>query len=456
MKNKLYLFIAGCWALVLSSCLDSGGLDREYEVDRDCQITSFSLQSDSVSGLDEVKFTIDQVNGRIMNLDSMPYGTEIEKVVCTVSIGSYVGRIEVFQQATGDTLDWNQKDSLDFSQPVRFVTSSTDRTVSKEYLAYVNIHQVVPDSLPWSLYTDEMIGQTMVEQRVIPYSDGETDYYYMYMRPTSQGAYHLYRSAEADAKEWSEITLSGLPESGVDLAQITRFEDKMYVPATDGSLYESPDGSEWTRVTETPEVVSLLGSMRPNVNQPARLSAIIRYEGVLQFAAMMTDGEWQVGAEVPTDFPIAGFASLPISLMYRERILIVGGRASNDALQNISWATMDALTWAKMTDSQSHYFSARAGSMMAYYDDKYYLIGGIDENGTPLKDIYTSTDYGVTWKLQDEMVILPAEYQARGYASMLVDADNFLLIFGGKTNETGSFLDEIWKGRINRLGFERQ
>ena len=454
MKNKLYLFIASCWALMLSSCLDTGGLDREYEVDRNCQITEFSLSSDSVSGLDEVKFTIDQVNGRIMNLDSMPYGTEIEKVICTIKRGSYVGRIEVFQEATGDTLDWNEKDSLDFSQPVRFVTSSVDRSVSKEYLAYVNIHQVVPDSLPWRLYTQEMIGQTMAEQRVIPYTEGETTYYYMYMRPSAQAAYQLYRSL--DAKEWSEISLSGLPENGVNLAQLTWFEDKMYVSAADSSLYESQNGMEWTQVAGTPEVVSLLGSMQTNVNQPARLSAVVRYEGVLHFSAMMEDGEWQIGAEVPVDFPVEGFASLPISLMYSERVLIVGGKAANGTLQNASWATMDALTWAKMTDSQSHYFSARTGSMMAYYDDKYYLIGGIGENETPLKDIYTSTDYGVTWKLQDEKIVLPSEYQARGYASMLVDADNFLLIIGGKTDEAGDFLDEVWKGRINRLGFERQ
>ena len=89
----------------------------------------------------------------------------------------------------------------------------------------------------------------------------------------------------------------------------------------------------------------------------------------------------------------------------------------------------------------------------------FYLIGGIDESGKPQKDIYRSSDYGVTWNYIDTLVVLPSSYQARGFASMLVDKDNYLMIFGGKSTITtidNQNLNDIWKGRINRLGFERQ
>ena len=56
----------------------------------------------------------------------------------------------------------------------------------------------------------------------------------------------------------------------------------------------------------------------------------------------------------------------------------------------------------------------------------------------------------------DTLVVLPAAYQARGFASMLVNKDNYLMIFGGKSTINGQDLNDIWKGRINRLGFERQ
>ena len=52
MKNRIVLFIAGCCALLLSSCLGSD--DTQYEWSKDCQILSFSLSNDSIPGLKDV------------------------------------------------------------------------------------------------------------------------------------------------------------------------------------------------------------------------------------------------------------------------------------------------------------------------------------------------------------------------------------------------------------------
>ena len=66
MKNRIVLFIAGCCALLLSSCLGSD--DTQYELSKDCQILSFSLSNDSIPGLKDVVFTIDQVDAKIQVL----------------------------------------------------------------------------------------------------------------------------------------------------------------------------------------------------------------------------------------------------------------------------------------------------------------------------------------------------------------------------------------------------
>ena len=175
MKSKIFLLITGCFAVLLTSCLGDSDYDSYYEVDKNCQITEFSLSSDSVSGLSDVKFTIDQLNGRIMNLDSMPFGTEIEKVICTVKYGSYVTKLEVIQEATGDTIDWNAEDSLDFSKPVKFITSSYDGMTKRVYVAQVNVHQVVPDSMVWRQYTTNMLPTKFIDQKVISFNDGSAD-----------------------------------------------------------------------------------------------------------------------------------------------------------------------------------------------------------------------------------------------------------------------------------------
>ena len=70
MKNRIVLFIAGCCALLLSSCLGSD--DTQYELSKDCQILSFSLSNDSIPGLKDVVFTIDQVDGCLLYTSPSP------------------------------------------------------------------------------------------------------------------------------------------------------------------------------------------------------------------------------------------------------------------------------------------------------------------------------------------------------------------------------------------------
>ena len=107
-----------------------------------------------------------------------------------------------------------------------------------------------------------------------------------------------------------------------------------------------------------------------------------------------------------------------------------------------------------LTDQESDYFDKREGVLLSAYDDKFCLVGGIDEANKAQKDMYFSRDGGVTWTLSDTLTVMPEDYKARGFASVLVDKDNFMLIFGGKENNNANDLDQIWKGRINRLGFK--
>ena len=145
MKNKVVLFLVGSCMLALSSCL--GNDEVETVTIKDPQVKAFSLSNDSVPGLNSVKFSIDQLNDRIYNIDSMDYGTKIEKVVCKFTAASGFSSIQVIQEATGDTIWWNGSDSLNFSKPVTFITTAYDGVTKKTYRAQVNIHQVVPDSL---------------------------------------------------------------------------------------------------------------------------------------------------------------------------------------------------------------------------------------------------------------------------------------------------------------------
>ncbi|WP_234347268.1 DUF6242 domain-containing protein [Parabacteroides bouchesdurhonensis] len=453
MKNKIVLFLAGCLVLLMNSCLGSD--DAEYEIPKNCQITSFTMKSDSVPELSKVSFTIDQLSGYIFNIDSMAYGTEIEKVVCTVNFASGVAQVQVVQEAAGDTIVWNGMDSLDFSKPVTFITHSYDGQFSKKYIAKVNIHQVVPDSMVWTLYAENVTDLSIDEEKVVAFDSGNTNYYYMYVKPAAQNGYKLFRSAASDAKNWEELPLTGLPDNEILLSQITESQGVLYAPGTKGVVYQSVNGQDWKALNNTPTVKYLLGAIKVGgVNQPPVLASIIDKDGSLLFAAMNESLTWTEGNIVPANFPVSGFGSANHNVMYKERLTVACGKSNSGQLCNSVWATMDGTSWAILTDEDDDSLEPCDGAMLARYDDKLFILGGVNSSGQASKTIYNSIDNGVSWSVIDTMVVFPETYKARGFSSVIVDKENFMFVFGGKTGNNAKVLDEIWRGRINRLGFK--
>ena len=479
MEKRIVLFIVGCCALLMFSCLDSN--NTEYTVSRDCQIVSFSLSNDSIEGLEDVVFTIDQVGGYIFNSDSMPYGTVLnEKAICTFQRASnYVIRTQAIQQATGDTIDVNSGDSLDFSQPVTFINDSldfsqpvtfintwADGTTTKAYRAWVNIHQVNPDSMAWGLYQDQIPEGTIQEEKVVVFGEGDAQAYYMYTQPSGADAsYHLYRSPVSDGHQWEELPVTGLPAGNIRLSQLTVFKNAFYAISEEGTLYRSTDGSAWVSADEgsTYAVRALLGCIRPisEERQTEALTAVVEAEGSLVYAKMTDETTgWELGAPVASGFPMSGFGNASFTSRFLARVLVVAGRDSENRLTNATWSTEDGLTWSKLTGSDTTFFDAQEGMALIPYDNEdpntensFFLLSGIDASGTASSEIYFSRDGGINWSPSDSLIMMPQEFKARGFASIHVDADNFIYLFGGKETPNSNVLNEIWRGRINRLGF---
>lgn len=457
MKSKLAVLITGCLVWLMSSCLGDDTYSYEYEPARNCQISSFTLAHSSISGLSNVKFTIDQLSGLIFNTDSLPYGTELKMAICTLVYEntSAVSSVQVMQTASGDTIDWNTTDSLDFSQPVRFVVWAYDKSVSKTYDAQVNIHQIKPDTLEWSLYATGLTPQTMKEQTVVPYTPryGE-ECYLLFGEPAGTDLpYRLYQASVNNLAQWTERFITGLPAGEVLVSQIKEYEGILYVPSTTGTLYRSDDGQKWFAVPGAPHVTGLIGSINEGEHQASALATIIQDNGTLRFSAMNKDMEWTAGDEVPAGFPLTGFGHENYYSMYHEYLMIAGGRTAGNQLTNTTWATLDGCKWAMLTDENARYFDRMEGVMMKEYDGKIYLIGGIDAAGNVSKAIYETVDMGVTWNKVSAMIILPDIYRGRGFGSVIVDKDQYLTIIGGKISYRGNVMQEIWRGRINRLSY---
>mgnify|MGYP003769126333 CR=1 FL=1 len=456
MKNSIILFLMGCLSATLFSCLGSSGSD-EVSNSPNCQIQTFTLSSDSVSGLSSVKFTIDQLSGEIYNLDSMPYGTTFKhKIVCKITYASAtVSGIQATYIAKDSTFWWNGSDSLDFTQPVKFVVHSHDGVSTKAYVAHVNIHQVQPDTLIWSQRAENIVSEAVSSQKVMVAQYEGAEHYFMYVTPATGSGYHLYHSLVSAPDSWQQITLSGLPTSGVRMSQITEFRGAFYVPTTSGILYRSTDGINWSKVDGAPSVKYILGCLAETPSASTTLAAIADVNGTLTFCSMNSSSAWTTGEAVPDGFPIVGFGTKGYTAMYHDYLMVVAGKDKSSQLLNTTWGTNDGREWIKYTDDKLTFFTVREGVTVARYDSMLYMIGGFLSDGTADKKIYTSHDNGVNWAVIDSMVVLPDAYKARAYASVKVDPSQYIYIIGGKTSSSANDLKDIWYGRINRLGFKK-
>ena len=89
------------------------------------------------------------------------------------------------------------------------------------------------------------------------------------------------------------------------------------------------------------------------------------------------------------------------------------------------------------------------GLALARYDDVLLALGRGSLDGAscqPLESLYVSRDNGVTWK-EDEVYVLPEELAGQDVplAVAVDDAYYLWLVAGG----------QVWRGRLNELGFAR-
>lgn len=117
-------------------------------------VSSFSLVANDslLVNLDSVFFSIDLVNAKIYNADSLPYGTDVSHLVAKIStMGSSVAELHIPRPGKSDSIiDYLKRpnDSIDFSNgPVIFHIVALDKSTQRDYSISVNVHKVKPDSL---------------------------------------------------------------------------------------------------------------------------------------------------------------------------------------------------------------------------------------------------------------------------------------------------------------------
>lgn len=489
-RTPLYLLLTIVVSLSslmsFTSCNKDKDDDDAYSFSTSTQttlITGFGLQDDSevLTSLDSVHFTVDYDKGLIYNADSLPVGTEITGLKVTVdflnTVSSAVFNISGATSQADTTIEYTSSMStkLDFTGKTVLTVTSSDKSQVKDYEIKVLVHKVNPDLLVWPQewrrdlpgYDANVTGHKAVKQ-------GD-----LYRIMTYNGTVcNLLTASSPNQGTWEKQTLD-LPFAP-QVSSFTATDDALFVLAQDGTLYTSPDGVAW----------STCGVMWHSV-----LGA---YDGRLLGIVAGTDGYYHDeyphsdgfnASLVEEGFPVSHSSSMIFTdntWTVSQQAMLVGGYDSKGNMLSDVWG-FDGMKWGKINNSHSQLLPALAdATLFSYYTYKtlpgvrrygrqqtWFVMGGRKADGTLNGKIYLSNTQGIVWAEADSTITQPsnmpnfygaqafvnfetltasgASYLPRRVQSLITSWEcPFIYLMGGY-NDQGALLPYTWRGVYNRM-----
>lgn len=453
--KSLALILTIVVATALTSCLSDGDSDVTYYDDD--ALTAFSLGTlnivrDTVSSTGEDStytttldcssylFTIDQETNRVYNLDSLPYGIDVTKVLVTAS-SKNSGLIGV-KKISSDTVNiYSSTDSIDFSEPRHFYVYNMRTDVYRDYTITVNVHQQKENELKWNsdaIVYDDFASMTGLRAVAM---DGR-----VYVFGTDGTGTRVYSASESDARTWSEAS-ANVDLDGKAYLGACALDGKLYV-LNGTTLLSSTDGATWTEVS-SPAISQLLGASEK------RLYALAQSGGIMSSndggATWTADGLDSDASLLPT----GNYNLITLPLLTNQntyRVVLIGTGASeaqvwgkieeNDALaENQPWAYYNPT-------SENDFKAPNLNDLQVInYDGGIFSLGGSaigETDSTPFEYFYRSLDAGLTWHA-DSTYFMPTGFSAPDEVfAMTKDSKGYLWIICGTTGQ-------VWHGAKNKL-----
>lgn len=488
MKIKFLVIIASLLILPLAitSCLDS---DNNYELGSDDTITAFEL--DTIYYGIKYKFTIDQIRGEIYNQDSVPFGSDtiIDKILIkTISANTpYI--------MTGDTA-FIIADSVDFKQtmvyengkavakPLEFKIYAANGETSRTYKIWVNRHQVDPDSLVWGTtpYTSSFSGgQVTSSQETKMVTLGNN----VLMFASDGTNLQIYKGPSLLGSAWELITHTTTdatphPLENASANSVIAFDDELYIIArssnSESQLYRSKDGETWESVEPilswTPTgilnietlITSFYGKDDNGNLVDKALAAIVKDDNGSIFTTLTKNSEgnltWNKGANVPSNFPTGRLSATKsfTTLTGGQQAMLISSASDDDTATN-PWFSEDGSDWAIMTTTAKYSLPKWKEPTILYYGKTLYAFGGAyDSNSTnDFSNVYTSVN-GIIWEKIKRGFLFPnddgvSKFKGRKGYGITIDKDNYVWM-GWEKGASNS--DEVWRGKLNRVTFDKQ
>ena len=429
---------------VLASCLGSDDIETTPQ----CAITSFAVNSITCDALakkydqygnatdtivsktmygSQIYFNIDQLNGHIYTVDSLPNWVNLEKVVPVVySQGDVYYKLQpedelYYPLESGKTI-------IDFSKTVELLCASTDGLSKRNYTVDIYKHAGNTDTLEWKSTTSNL---AITGASKVFHLDGKV---FVFAQNEEEQPVLTYAEAN-DATTWSEPV--SIP---VESSSIVLFNHNFYGLSNDGYIYRSaPEqlGTTWDKASD---------------------QAVERLLAADAYYLYAYDGTAIIGSSDLTTWNVEGTEDLdmlpetsincitnPSSTNKNLQVTVMTGLSSQNSQNGVTWcksASMDASInqpWAyiQVTLDNAYGMPHFDYASVTYYEGALFAIG-VEENA--YKELYRSDDNGITWHPQSEKYPMPTDLQPSNGVASIVAVDKNLWII----QENG----KVWQGSI--------
>lgn len=444
MKRKLSAFLLLFSAIfTLSSCLSDDSDDVSYY--DDTAITAFVLgnvtrytSSDTTTYAgSSYKFVIDQGNHLIYNLDSLPSGSNIKRVLATITTKN--GGVAVFESDNDSLLYYSSVDSVDFTKVHKVRVYANSRRAYAVYTIQVNVHQEDAKAFRWAGEGQNNLIASFTDLKAVA-NNGK-----MFAFGVSGGNTKVLETSESDVNGWSELSPN------------VTFNAEAYksAVASDGYLYilngsqvlRSADGIVWNAMGRNSSLNQLLGFSGNRLFARTESGIAMSEDGGATWTQETLNSSLK---NLPTEN--LSMVSLPITTNdSTELITLVGNR-------NASYGDTISVVWNKIAEFAQN--SENQNWVYSAYDandpDKAPLLeqftavaynGRIEAYGSN-GIFYQSKNNGLSWT-KDAMIEFPEDFTVSPDFGFAVDSNNFLWIINAGNGQ-------VVKGRHAEAGWKRK
>lgn len=452
MTNLHKILSAALITIMSATVFSCSSSDGSESVDRDnnCAITRMTLGTllrtvhTNVNGKDTTYVTtiagssypmsIDQLKQEIFNLDSLPAGTDITRIIFnSVSNDGTV----VYETKSGKDTLFSATDSIDFTTPRKFTCYSTDGLHSKTYTVKINVHNSNPDNYTWqTVTTSTPVFEGITSQKMFVINGN------IVILAISNGQPIAITAHTTTPQDCASSTISGLIT--LDPTAVMLYGGKLYYADND-TLKTSTDGISWESLaTQSTATISRLVA---TTNQDA---FALSQGGILHSTDMFnwTDDDL---ADDFTQFPQTDITATHSEMAFNPNFhyVIVCGKTTGGS--NIIWRKIidtkgdNSEPWAiyPMDNDNKYLYPTKAQPLIFTYGDQLLHLGLQDGSAS---QINVSTDGGRCWKPQST-ANNPVLATPVSTFSAFVDPDHNIWI---ATSPAG----QIARGRINRLSYD--